>query len=139
MSLEDEIGHIFLVDIRLDHKKGDAKKWMHNELYVLIFKKQKTLDPNEKMEFQLFENLGIWGKTSEMFKFKVTKQKSTRQFSIKLISQFLKHISFLIKCTGWKVTKTHSHFTFGQEKFKKDYILLMEKTGYKRFCKKTLF
>lgn len=46
VSLGDKIGHMFLVDIRLDHKKGEPKKLMHNELYICIFEKLKTSNPN---------------------------------------------------------------------------------------------
>ena len=48
VTLGDEIGHMFMVDIRLDHRKGDAKKLMHNKLYIHIFEKQKTSNPMKK-------------------------------------------------------------------------------------------
>ena len=57
MSLEDKIGQTFMADIRFDHKKVDTKESTHNELYIRIFEKQNTLNPNEKSVFQLFENL----------------------------------------------------------------------------------
>ena len=57
MSLEDKIGQMFVADIRFDHKKGDAKKLKHNEVYIRIFEKQNTLNPNEKFVFQRFKNL----------------------------------------------------------------------------------
>ena len=46
-----------MADIRFDHKKVDTKELTHNELYIRIFEKQNTLNPNEKSVFQLFENL----------------------------------------------------------------------------------
>ena len=36
---------------------------------------------------------------------------------------YLEHLSLLIKRAGWKVTKIYSHFTFEQERFKRDFIV----------------
>ena len=41
---------------------------------------------------------------------------------------YLEQLSFVIKRAGWCVTKIHSHFKFEQERFKKDFILMNQKS-----------
>ena len=40
----------------------------------------------------------------------------------------LEHLGFVISRGGWCVTKTYSHFTFEQEVFKKNVILMNQKS-----------
>ena len=54
----------------------------------------------------------------------------------------LKHLAFIIKRAGWKVTKIHTHLTFEQKRFKKEFILIHQKSRQesknsieKYFCK----
>ena len=41
---------------------------------------------------------------------------------------YLEHLCFVIKWAGWHVTKIYSHFTFEQECFKKNFILMNQKS-----------
>ena len=49
-------------------------------------------------------------------------------FPKKFIPLYLEDLRFLIKRTGWVVTKLYSHFTFEQEAFKKDFVLMNQKS-----------
>ena len=40
----------------------------------------------------------------------------------------LEHLKILIGRAGWKVTKLYVHYTFEQEKFKKDFILMNQRS-----------
>ena len=40
---------------------------------------------------------------------------------------YLEHPKVLIGRTGWKVTKLYTHYTFEQERFKKDFILMNQR------------
>ena len=44
-------------------------------------------------------------------------------FSKKSQPLYLEHLKVLIGRAGWKVTKLYEHYTFEQERFKKDFIL----------------
>ena len=51
-------------------------------------------------------------------------------------------MAFVIKRTGWKLTKIYTHLTFEQKRFKKKFILMKEKSRQesknnieKDFCK----
>ena len=37
---------------------------------------------------------------------------------------YLEDLVFFIKRAGWKVTKIHSHLTFEQSRFKRNFILM---------------
>ena len=41
---------------------------------------------------------------------------------------YLEHLSFLIKRAGWKFTKLYSHYSFEQERFKRNFILMNQKS-----------
>ena len=45
---------------------------------------------------------------------------------------FIDHIHFLTKRAGWAVTKGHHYYIFGQEPFKKDYILVNQNLDRKQ-------
>ena len=44
------------------------------------------------------------------------------------IPLYLEDLSFLIKRAGWVVTKIHAHLTFGQKPFKRNFILMNQKS-----------
>ena len=44
------------------------------------------------------------------------------------IPLYLEDLSFLIKRTGWVVTKIHAHLTFDQKPFKRNFILMNQKS-----------
>ena len=41
---------------------------------------------------------------------------------------YLEDLLFCIKRAGWKVTKIHSHLTFEQSRFKRNFILMNQKS-----------
>ena len=43
---------------------------------------------------------------------------------------YLEDLAFSIKRTGWKVTKIHAHLTFEQSRFKRDFILMNQKSRH---------
>ena len=49
-------------------------------------------------------------------------------FPKKFIPLYLEDLRFLIKRAGWIVTKLYSHFTFEQDCFKKEFLLLNQKS-----------
>ena len=49
-------------------------------------------------------------------------------FPKKFIPLYLENLRFLIKRAGWVVTKLYLHFTFEQDAFKKDFVLMNQKS-----------
>ena len=48
-------------------------------------------------------------------------------FPKKYIPLYIEDLRFLIKRAGWIVTKLYSHFTFEQDAFKKDFVLMNQR------------
>ena len=57
ISPEDKIGHLFIIDIKLNEKNADEKNLLFNEIYTPIFQKDKCLDPSESSVFQLLDTM----------------------------------------------------------------------------------
>ena len=55
VSLEDEIGHLYIVDIMFDAERPQKKQLVYNEIYPPIIERQKIIDPCERSVFQLLE------------------------------------------------------------------------------------
>ena len=49
-------------------------------------------------------------------------------FEKQSIFLYLKHLQSLIKRAGRKVAKIYSHYTFNQERFEKDYVLMKQRS-----------
>ena len=47
VSLEDTIGHLFIVDIEFDEKNATKRQYMYYKIFPPIIDKQKILDANE--------------------------------------------------------------------------------------------
>ena len=52
---ENEIGHLFVVDIMFDLKSATKRQLVYNEMYPPIMKKKKIIDPCERSVFELLE------------------------------------------------------------------------------------
>ena len=55
ISLDDPIGHMFVVDIEFDYQKATDRQIMYNEVFPPIVDKKATLEANERSIFQLLE------------------------------------------------------------------------------------
>ena len=55
VSLDDQIGHLYVVDIKFDHTKATKNEIVYNEIYLPIIEKQKIIDPCERSVYQLIE------------------------------------------------------------------------------------
>ena len=53
----DQIGHLYIVDINFNIENATEKQIVYNEIYLPIIEKQKTIDANEKSIYQLLDNL----------------------------------------------------------------------------------
>ena len=121
VSLEDKIGHLYIVDIKFDYKNATKKQIVYNEIYPPIVEKQKTIDPCEKSVYQLLDDYreGERGPLS----YKVTAKAHSTMLPKKFIPLYLEDLAFVTKRYGWVVTKIHAHLTFDQAPFKKKFDL----------------
>ena len=126
-DLDDKIGHLFVVDIKFDYESASDRVIMYNEVFPPIIEKKKTLDANERSVFQLCERY------SENDKGKPKSYKtSPKSHSILLpktfIPMYLEELKFLITRCGWAVTKLYKHYYFEQSRFKRNFIIMNQKS-----------
>ena len=126
MSFEDQIGHLYIVDIFFDAKKATKRQFACNEIYPPIIEKQKTIDPCERSVFQLLEQFVMGDMGPKPYR-STTKAHATL-FLKNFIPLYLEDLVFCIKRAGWVVTKIHSHITFEQSRFKQNFILMNQKS-----------
>ena len=141
VDLDDERGHLFLVDIEFDHKKASPRQIMYNEMFPPIVEKKKILEANERSVFQLFELYSTTQKENPK-SYKLSAQSLATLFPKRYIPLYLEEIKFLITRCGWRVTKLYRHFYFEQKRFKRDFILINQKARQesknlieRNFCK----
>ena len=111
---------MFVVDIFLDYKNAIQK------IDLPIFEKQKILDANERSVYQLIELYSETAKGIPRSYRPVPKAHGTL-FSKIVQPLYLEHPKILIGRTRWKVTKLYTHYTFEQETFKKDFVLMNQR------------
>ena len=127
VSLDDPIGHLFVVNIEFDQKNATKKQFLYNEILPPIIEKQKVLDANKRSVYQLLE---LFDETPEEKpkSYRCTAKSHATMFQKKFIPLYLEDLRFLIKRAGWIVTKFYCYFTFEQNCFKKEFVLSNQKS-----------
>ena len=126
VSLDDPIGHLFVVDIEFDQKNVTKKQFLYNEILPPIIEKQKVLDANERSVYQLLELFDETIKDKPK-SYRCTAKSHATMFLKKFIPLYLEDLRFLIITAGWIITKLDSHFTVEQDCFKKKFLLSNQK------------
>ena len=76
--------------------------------------------------FNLLSNTQKLTKTFQKL-INVLKKSYATIHSKQIIPLYLEHLCFLIKRFSWVAIKIYSHFTFEQETFKRDFLLMNKK------------
>ena len=132
VSLNDQIGYLYVVDIEFDHTKAIKTQIVYNEIYppwnllLQFFEKRKIIDPCERSVYQLIEQFSST-KKGNPHACRATKETHATLFKKTFQPIYLKQLVFVIKRAGWQVTKLYSHYAFEQERFKKDFILMNQR------------
>ena len=126
VTLDDPIGHLFLVHIEFDHEHATDAQIMYNEMMPPIIEKKATIEPNERSIFQLLE-LYAEDKKGMPKNYKVSPKGQATLLKKRNIPMYLEELKFVIYRCGWKVTKLCRHYYFEQERFKRDFILMNQK------------
>ena len=127
VSLEDKIGHLFVVDIEFDFENASARQLTYNEIFPPIIEKKKIMEANERSLFQLLE-LFSKNEQDKPRSYVCTAKSHATLLPKTCIPLYIEDLRFLIKRAGWKVIKLYSHFTFEQDTFKKDFVLMDQKS-----------
>ena len=123
VTLDDEIGHLFIVDIKFDIENATEREYLYNEIFPPIIEKKTKIDVNDRSLFQLLE---LFAKTEKgkPKSYRVTEKSHSTLFPKKCIPLYIEDLQFLIKRAGWIVTKLYSHFTFEQGRIKRDFVMM---------------
>ena len=106
VDLDDEIGHLYIVDIKLDFSNLTNRQKAYNEISPSIIEKQKSIDIFERSTYQLLEKMELLD-SGEYQRYSLTKKAHATLFEKKCFPLYLEHLALLIKRLGWVVTKIH--------------------------------
>ena len=108
-------------------KNATEKHFFYNEIFPPIIEKQKILDANERSVYQLLE-LFDNSNDDKQKSYRCTAKSHATMFPKKFIPLYLEDLRFLIKSAGWRVNKLYSHFIFEQDCFKREFVLMNQKS-----------
>ena len=130
ITLDDKIGHLFIVDIFF--KDINEKAILFNELYPLIFQKNIKIEPFERSCSQIMSRATVKkNKNKEDTIYSLphnSKTHSTLKEKI-YFPLYAEDLYFLTTRTGWEVTKIYEHYTFKQDRLKKDFVVMNLNAG----------
>ena len=95
-------------------------KYIHPSL-----KNKKIIDVAERCVYQLIEQY-IEAGDGEPRSYRATKKAHATLFQKRFPPLYLEHLSFLINRAGWRVGKLYLHYSFEQERFKRNLILMIQ-------------
>ena len=127
VSLDDPIGHIFVVDVEFNHLKATDCQIMYNEIFPPFTEKQSRIEANERSVYQLSE---LYSEDSRDLpkSYKVISKCHSNLLPKQCIPLYLEEIKFAVVRCGWKVTKIYKNYYFEQERFKCDFVLMNQKS-----------
>ena len=95
--------------------------------FAAYYRKAKILGANERSVYQLLE---LFSKTSndKSKLYRCTAKSHATLFPKKHIPLYLEDLKFLITRCYWQVTKSYLHYKFEQARFKKNFVLMNQKS-----------
>ena len=121
VTLEDKLGHLFVVDIVFD--KINEKTLLFNELYPPIFEKNKKIEAHQRSCAQIMCVLNMTSRGTMATLQQTAKIHATLKKKI-FVPLYAEDLYFLTTKMGWTVTKIYEHYTFKQDTFKKDFVVM---------------
>ena len=122
----DTIGHLFTVDIKFS--EINEKTLLFSEIYPPIFEKSKKIEPFERSTVQIMSIVVKKDGKDEINSLPYnSKMHSTLKDKI-FVFLYVEDLHFLVSRVGWLVTHIYAHYTFFQSKFKKDFVVMNQKS-----------
>ena len=128
LSHEDKIGHLFTLDITF--RDINEKTLQFNEIYPSpsIFEKNKNIDPFERFTLQLMSVAVRNEENDKLNSFSYNSKTHLTLKEKKCLPLYAEDLHFLITMGGWLVTHIYEHYIFEQAKFKKDFVVMNQKS-----------
>ena len=102
ISHEDSIGHLFVVDIKLN--EINPKTLLFDEIYPPIFEKNKKMDPYERSTLQLMNIVVRNEEKDTVNSFPYNSKTHSTLKEKKIILLYAEDLHFLVTRAGWLVT-----------------------------------
>ena len=110
-------------------KKPDSEMYYADYIVRYEYKFLKNTLTKEQLESSKdLKTLESYYTAFGPLSYKVTAKAHSTMLPKKYIPLYLEDLAFIIKRYGWVVTKIHAHLTFDQAPFKKDFILMNQKS-----------
>ena len=94
-------------------------------------KKIKKIDSYKRSCLQLLSGFKINEEKYITNKFSYTSKTHSTLEEKKFIPLYAEHLYFLIKRVGWLVTKIYEYYSFEQAKFKREFVIMNQKSRQK--------
>ena len=125
----DTLGHMFTVDTKFHDINFMTLTRKHCYLmkYTLIYLRKK-IDPFERSTLQI---MNIIARSEEKEKIKSFSYNSKTHSTLKdkrFVTLYAEDLHFLVTRAGWLVTYIYVHYTFEQAKFKKEFVIMNQKS-----------
>ena len=122
VSLEDKIGHFFTVNT--EFTDVNPKTLLFNEIYPPIFEKKKKKVPPYRCSCSQILSRAEKIKNDELKRLPFNSKTHAVLGKHIFVSLYAEDLHFLITRAGWKVTKIYDHYTFKQDFFKRDFVII---------------
>ena len=127
VTLEDKLGHLFVVNFKFADIFETTL--LFNEIYPPVFEKQKKIDPYKRSCTQIMSRATIKHniKKKDTLYSLLFNSKTHATLKEKIfIPLYAEDLYFLTTRAGLKVTRIYEHYTFKQDTFKKDFVVMNE-------------
>ena len=102
----------------------NEKTSLFNEIYPPIFEKNKKISPHERSTCQIISRAEKKDGKDEISKLPFNSKTHSTLKKKTYVSLYAEDLYFLTTRAGWKVTKIYDHYTFKQDTFKRDFVVL---------------
>ena len=122
VTLEDKIGHLFTVD--MEFSDINPKTLLFNEIYPPIFEKNKKISPHERSTVQIMSRVQKKKNKEEISALPFNSKTHATLKDKVFVTIYAEDLHFLTTRAGWKVTRIYDHYTFKQDTFKRDFVVM---------------
>ena len=116
---------MFVVDIKFPDV--NKKTLLFNDIYPPIFEKNKKIDPYKRSCTHIMSRANIKkrkNKEDQLFSLPFNSKTHSTLKDKMFVSLYAEDLYFLTTRAGWQVTRIYEHYTFKQDKFKKDFVVM---------------
>ena len=125
VTLDGKLGHLFVVDIKFPDV--NKKTLLFNDIYPPIFEKNKKIGPYKRSCTHIMSRANIKkrkNKEDQLFSLPFNSKTHSTLKDKMFVSLYAEDLYFLTTRAGWQVTRIYEHYTFKQDKFKKDFVVM---------------